>query len=105
MIITALPFNALVAEAASVNDTTIPNVLSSTENCDDRTIYTGDIKIAYATVYNGSAQVSDTLAYSISAYARQKYLPNDPTNNLSNVVLRMMKYGDAAIAFAPYNVY
>jgi len=58
----------------------------------------------YVSVYNGSTKVSDTLAYSISAYARQKFMPKDPTNALSNVVLRMMKYGDSAIAFAPYNV-
>lgn len=58
----------------------------------------------YVAVYNGDTKVSDTLAYSISAYARQKYTPNDPTNALSNVVLAMMRYGDAAEAFAPLNV-
>ncbi len=52
------------------------------------------------TVYNGSTQVSDTLAYAISAYARQKYT-GDANDNLSNVVLEMMRYGDAAVAYAP----
>ncbi len=58
----------------------------------------------YVTVYNGDTQVSDTLVYSISSYARQKYTPDDPANVLSNVVLAMMRYGDAAEAFAPLNV-
>ncbi|MBQ1263534.1 MAG: metallophosphoesterase [Oscillospiraceae bacterium] len=52
----------------------------------------------YMTVFDGSTQVSDTFAYSISAYARQKYTPDDATNALSNAVLAMMRYGDAAEA-------
>ena len=60
-------------------------------------------KTVYVTVYNGDTQVSDILAYTISAYAREKYRPEDPNDNLSNVVLAMMKYGDAAVEFKPLN--
>ncbi len=54
----------------------------------------------YVTVYKDGVQVSDTLVYAISSYARQKYEAGNPNNKLSNVVLEMMRYGDAAVAYA-----
>ncbi len=79
-------------------------------NSDNFLVYSGGARVYFDGFYatqmddniyvavcdeNGN-RVSDVLAYSISAYARQKYTPDDPNNKLSNVVLAMMRYGDAA---------
>ena len=46
------------------------------------------------------APVSSELFYSVESYAAAMVKPNDPTDALSNLVKAMMRYGDAAAAYA-----
>ncbi len=66
-------------------------------------------KTIYAAVYNGETQVSEVLAYSIVAYAGEKVViaeydkATDAEKNRRALVSYMMRYGDAAAAYAAAN--
>ncbi|MBE6810243.1 MAG: hypothetical protein E7521_04200 [Ruminococcaceae bacterium] len=49
------------------------------------------------TVFNGETEVSNTITYSVESYANVKIGGSD--NALSNLLIAMMKYGDAAKAY------
>ncbi len=49
-------------------------------------------------IYNGSELVSSTLTYSVETYAANK--ANDTDQNLADLVVAMMKYGNAAKLYA-----
>ena len=51
----------------------------------------------YVTAYIGDTAVSNTLRYSIESYAASKMGEN---TELTELLCAMMKYGDAAAAFA-----
>ena len=62
----------------------------------------------YVAVYKDGVQVSDTLAYSILAYAGQKVIvtaasATDAQKNLASLVSHMIRYGDAADAYVKAN--
>lgn len=52
----------------------------------------------YVTAYCGDGAISNTFAYSIESYAYSKQ--NDSDENLADLVKAMMKYGNAARAYA-----
>ena len=52
----------------------------------------------YLTVYNGETEVSNTISYSVESYANAKIGGSDI--KLSNLLVAMIKYGDAAKAYA-----
>lgn len=52
----------------------------------------------YVTVYNGETAVSNTICYSIESYAYE--MADGTDENLTNLLIDMMKYGDAAYAYA-----
>ncbi len=52
----------------------------------------------YLTVYNGDTQVSNTISYSVQSYANARIGGSD--TKLSNLLVAMIKYGDAAKAYA-----
>jgi hypothetical protein len=54
-------------------------------------------ELVYVTVYDGDTAVSNTLCYSIESYAYAKQ--NDSDTNLKNLLIAMMRYGDAAYNF------
>ncbi len=55
-------------------------------------------EVVYVTAYRGETPISNTIAYSIESYAFAKQ--NDADANLAALVTAMMKYGDAAYAYA-----
>ena len=55
-------------------------------------------EVVYVTAYNGDTAVSNTIAYSVETYAYAKQ--NSSVPNLGALVIAMMKYGNAAKAYA-----
>ena len=54
-------------------------------------------EIIYVTVYDGETAVSNTLAYSVESYVAQNM---NASANLKNLIVALIKYGDAAAAYA-----
>ena len=53
----------------------------------------------YLTVYAGETPVSNTVCYSIESYAYAKISDADTTEELEDLVIAMMKYGNSAHAY------